>query len=28
MRNFCLQDEDDVIVEDWNGVGPTHGEGN
>jgi hypothetical protein len=27
MRDFCLQDESDVIMEDQYGIGPTHREG-
>jgi hypothetical protein len=28
MRDFSLQDEGDVVVEDQYGIGPTHWEGN
>jgi hypothetical protein len=27
MGDFSLQDKGDVVVEDRNGIGPTHGEG-
>jgi hypothetical protein len=27
MGDLSLKDEGDVVVEDWYGVGPTHGEG-
>jgi hypothetical protein len=28
MRHFCLQDDGDIVMEDWYGVGPTHRKGN
>jgi hypothetical protein len=27
MRDLSLKDEGDIVVEDWNRVGPTHREG-